>query len=63
MALTGDLLVEFILCLVVRANQQLVEHIHCLIDGIAVTLPEKADQRRRRGAAISRSRATDDFRT
>ena len=37
-----ELLVEFILGLGVSANQALVEHIHCLINGIAVTLPEKA---------------------
>ncbi|MGA8654540.1 MAG: hypothetical protein WB586_00185 [Chthoniobacterales bacterium] len=46
MALETELFVELVLGLGVRAGQQLIEHVDHLIDGVAVALPEKADQRR-----------------
>ena len=46
MALAAELLVELVLGLGVRAGQKLVEHVNHLIDGVAVALPQKADQRR-----------------
>jgi len=46
LALAAELFVELVLCLGVRACQQLVERVDHLIDGVAVALPEKADQRR-----------------
>ena len=44
--MAAELLVKLVLGLCVRAGEQLVEHIDRLIDGVAVALPEKADQRR-----------------
>ena len=46
LALAAELFVELVLGLGVRAGQKLVEHVDHLIDGVAVTLPEKADQSR-----------------
>src|SRR5205823_10907931 len=41
------LIVEFVLCPGVRSGKELVEHVHCLIDGVAVALPEETDERRK----------------
>ena len=46
LALAGEVLVQFVLCLGGGANQKLVEHVHRLIDGVTIALPEEADQRR-----------------
>jgi|SRR6516165_3940652 len=64
LALAAELFVELVLGLGVRPGQQLVEHVDHLIDGVAIALPEKADQCR---AAMWLGEFTqssdDDFRT
>ena len=46
LALFAQMLVQVALCMRKGPGQQLVEHVHSLIDAVAVALPQKADQRR-----------------